>query len=259
MNKIFGTKEFDIETTLSRLEKGERLGIDETSYFLKEASRFLGKDANLKLLEAAQKMASLNPAKSSFPFETDVVLELNHQQKSIEVFKAAQHVFKRTPSKVIRLNLTPSDILRITGLEKIKVSDFCRSLSDSGVGAISGRFEKKEKQEFQFDESFSVMMMCQKFGIQSSAYLPLSFSDTEKIHHLAKVREFADRTRSISFLVVYADTKVNEQSFLKTVALSRLMLDNLKYISISDSGLNQKKILSEKLLVMAQELGLNLI
>ncbi|MDX2127743.1 MAG: hypothetical protein SFU91_01760 [Chloroherpetonaceae bacterium] len=259
MNKIFGIKEFEIDKILSRLEKGERLGIDETSYFLNKASKLLGKEANRKLFEAAKKITSQNPSLASFPFQSDTLLVINPAKKAEDIFNSINSVRLKNSTPFIRLNLTPFDILVVTKREKIKVIDFCRSLSESGAGAISGRLEPKYQNEFQLDEFFSVIMLCQKFGIQSSVHLPLSFSDIDKIHHLAKVREFADRTKNISFLVLYIDKKISTSKFLKAVALTRLMLDNLKYISISDTGLDQEKLLSKDVLEEAVKLGLNLI
>ena len=86
----------------------------------------------------------------------------------------------------------------------------------------------------------------------------MSFSEEEKALHLAKLREFHDRTQAIDFVMLDLDAKFSDRELLRTVALTRLMLDNIETISLADYDLSQEKKLDADLFRQCVEVGLNL-
>jgi len=57
--------------------------------------------------------------------------------------------------------------------------------------------------------------------------------------------------------VLHLDAKFSDRDLLRTVALTRLMLDNIETISLADYDLFQEKKLDADLLRQCIEVGLN--
>ncbi|MFQ3596891.1 MAG: hypothetical protein SNJ55_09180 [Chloroherpetonaceae bacterium] len=260
---------------LAALKKGERLGIDEALIFLAASKKMLDRSGMEQFFDAARAAARSRQAWQRLDVE---IVDLNKTPiadlAALAEESDADKLFLRFPQAISADTLfsaiervakhlpvgafTPKEILDRSARFKMKTSEFCRSLAVAGLSFVSGAFSAKGDDVEAIDEMFSVLMQVAKAKLTTSAFLPMSFSEEEKVQHLAKLREFQDRTQAISFVVLHLDTKFSDRELLRTVALMRLMLDNIETLSLSDYTLNQENKLDTDLFRQCLEVGLNL-
>lgn len=262
------TKEkLSVEKILEKLDKGERIGIDEGIFFLRQAKKLLGKSELERFFSAAKAQAKKNPPPAPLrierwqydannipePTAPIVFLQVENALSLNDVLQAIRAVAAK--AKVAAL--APTDVLRLATNEKLKVLTVAQQLAEAGLSYTEGKFDAKADDILAMDEQFSVVMMLQRFGIKASAWLPLSFEDEEKVRHLARLREFHDRTQAFDFLFLFCTNKTSQKDLLLTTALARLMLDNLKRIALATYSENQTKMLPEEVLQECIALGVN--
>ncbi len=264
-----------IDEILAAIEKGQRLGIDEALMLVAASKKMLDRSGVEQFFETARAAARTRQAWQRLDIE---VIDLNktplaeleaHLQASDAdrvflqfpptfpaktLFATVEHVAQHVSVGAFK----PQDILDRSAAFSMKVAEFCRQLAQAGLSFSSGRFNAHKFGTDRIDEIFSVMMQLAKAKIKVSASLPMSFSEEAKVLHLAKLREFHDRTQAIDFVVIDLDAKFSDRELLRTVALTRLMLDNIDTISLADYDLSQEKKLDTDLLRQCVETGLNL-
>ena len=264
-----------IDEILAAIEKGERLGIDEALMLLAASKKMLDRSGMEQFFDAARAAARTRQLWQRLDVE---VIDLNKtplsELESLAQDSDADKVFLQFPREIPADTLfatiervskhlpvgafSPKEILDRSAAFSMKVADFCRRLAQAGLSFSSGRFNAHEFGTTRIDEIFSVMMQLAKAKLKVSASLPMSFSEEEKALHLAKLREFHDRTQAIDFVMLDLDAKFSDRELLRTVALTRLMLDNIETISLADYDRSQEKKLDADLLRQCVEVGLNL-
>ncbi|MDW8466100.1 MAG: hypothetical protein RML35_07965 [Chloroherpetonaceae bacterium] len=254
-----------IERILEKLEKDERIGFDEGLKFLQEARKALGSERPSALIEATKALAARNPSlttlnverrhssQSEKPNKPLVYLELPTEMKLLEVCQCVRTVAERASVCA----LWPQQVVRLAASEKLRVLKAAEKLAESGLRLVEGKLEGGLQDDAAVDEYFSAVMMLQKYGIKASVWLPLGASDEAKVRHLAQLREFQDRTQAFTFLFLHGEGKMERRNLLSTVALARVMLNNLKMIALSTYSLSQK--VEETLLQECITLGVNQI
>jgi len=263
-----------IDEIFASLEKGERLGIDEALMLVAASKKMLDRSGMEQFFDAARAAARTRQLWQRLDVE---VIDLNKtplsELESLAQESDADKVFLQFPREIPADTLfatiervskhlpvgafSPKEILDRSAAFSMKVADFCRRLAQAGLSFSSGRFNAHEFGTTRIDEIFSVMMQLAKAKLKVSASLPMSFSEEEKALHLAKLREFHDRTQAIDFVMLDLDAKFSDRELLRTVALMRLMLDNLDTISLADYDLSQEKKLDADLFRQCVEVGLN--
>jgi len=264
-----------IDEIFASLEKGERLGIDEALMLVAASKKMLDRSGMEQFFDAARAAARTRQLWQRLDVE---VIDLNKtplsELEALAQESDADKVFLQFPREIPADTLfatiervskhlpvgafSPKEILDRSAAFSMKVADFCRRLAQAGLSFSSGRFNAHEFGTTRIDEIFSVMMQLAKAKLKVSASLPMSFSEEEKALHLAKLREFHDRTQAIDFVMLDLDAKFSDRELLRTVALMRLMLDNLDTISLADYDLSQEKKLDADLFRQCVEVGLNL-
>ncbi|MBC8042064.1 MAG: hypothetical protein IAF08_01350, partial [Rhizobacter sp.] len=268
-------KKIPLEEIVGKIERGERLGIDEAKAFLAASDKLLGGKALDTFYDAARREAKR--------YHSLRTLECTRIFVAAQPADAVQSEVAATSSKMIYLAFapghgdlnfitsviskaaqtrtvaafSPEHLFSLAAASKQKVLSLVQMLAHAGLSLVPGAFIAKATDVSASDETFSVLMQLHKFKLRTSAELPLSYSDAEKVTHLAKVREFEDRTHLFTHLCLRLDTKFSEKELLRTVAICRLMLDNLATISLSDYNLDQSGFISDDLLKRCAELGLN--
>lgn len=263
-----------LDDIFASLQKGQRLGIEEALTLLAAAKKTLDREGAERFFDAARAEARKRPAWQRLDVETiDLAktsleaLETFAQSCDAErlflrfppafsandIFAAIERVAKHLPVGAF----SPKEILERSAQARMKVAEFCKSLALAGLSFSSGRFAAKSDDLATIDETFSVLTQLAKAKIKTSACLPISFSEEAQATHLAKVREFHDRTQAVSFVVLLLDAKFSDRALLRTIALMRLMLDNIDAISLSDYDLSQEKKLDAELFRQCLEAGVN--
>lgn len=263
-----------LDAILEKLDKGERLGIDEALGFLAASRQFLNRDAEEKFFDAARRAAKKNPPPLALDGEyittanktpSDIALAAKNSPKSLVILMVSDEDALESVEQVVQaasahksvVALSPDAVLRLASSSGLKVTETVRRLALAGLGIVSGKLSAKGSDDAAIDEYFGVIMQLHKFKIKTSVWLPTSFSDTEKVMHLAKLREFEDRTRCFTHFFLHINSKPSDKDLLRTVALSRLMLDNIKRISLVDYAMSQPR-LTDALLQQCVELGVNI-
>ncbi len=263
-----------IEHIFDALKKGERLGIDEALLLLAASKKMLDRSGMEQFFDAARAAARTRQLWQRLDVE---VIDLNttpiSELESLAQDSDADKLFLKFPREISADTLfatiervakhmpvgafTPKEILDRSAAFSMKVAEFCRRLAQAGLTFSSGRFNAREVGTNRIDEVFSVMMQLAKAKIKVSASLPMSFSEEQKALHLAKLREFHDRTQAIDFVMLDLDATFSDRELLRTVALTRLMLDNIETLSLADYNLSQEKMLDTDLFRQCTEVGLN--
>jgi 2-iminoacetate synthase ThiH len=261
---------------LNAIQTGERLGIDEALIFLAETKKVIDRSGSEKFFDLASQAAQKRHSARALSIERFDLEKFSLEQIEARAAESNADIFhlrfapkralveiiaaiERVSKQVGVAAFSPNEILDCASRENAKVSRVCQLLGVSGLSFASGRFASKGSDAAAIDEAFSVMMQLSKAKVMVSATLPMSFSEEEKAVHLAKLREFQDRTQAIAFVTLHLDSTFSDRALLRTIALMRLMLDNIETISLCDYDLRQEKKIDGDLLRQCIDIGLNQI
>lgn len=265
-------QKISIDAILEKLSLGERLGIDEAQLFLAASEKWIGGNKALEtFFDAARREASrhlsIRPLAS-----TAIDMAVSDALKKIESAETPVVYLRFAPAASIEIitpllqatsklktvaAFSPVELFALAEKSRLKILTLTQRLSEAGLLIVPDSFTAKASDESAIDETFSVMMQLHKYKLKTSAWLPMSYTDAEKAVHLAKIREFEDRTHSFLHLTLKLDAKFSDKQLLRTVALCRLMLDNFPTISLSDFNLDQSGFITPDLQRQCAELGLN--
>jgi cyclic dehypoxanthinyl futalosine synthase len=150
-------------------------------------------------------------------------------------------------------SLSPAEISFIAKKENIKIIDALLRLKASGLDSIPGggaeilvdRVRKKvSPNKIRSRQWADVMKEAHKLGMPTTATMMFGGLETQKeiIEHLVRLRDIQDETSGFTAFIPWTyqpgNTKLGGRSataveYLKTLALSRIMLDNFPNIQAS--------------------------
>lgn len=254
-----------LERILEKLDKGERIGLEEGIQFVQAFRKALGKAQPDALREATKKQVQRMPALTVLEIERQSTSEVHKPSKPLVYLNVPASMtlpevctsLKSISEAAMVGALSPHQILRMAASEKLKVLKVAERLAESGLAFVEGKLSGKVQDDAAVDEYFSTVMMLRKCGIKASAWLPIEASDGAKVRHLVRLREFYDRTQAFTFLFLHWEGKAERKNLLSTVALARVMLDNVKTIALSTYSCSQVGALEKSVLDECVELGVN--
>jgi cyclic dehypoxanthinyl futalosine synthase len=150
--------------------------------------------------------------------------------------------------------LSPEEILHISRLEGLSVSEVLQRLHAAGLDSVPGagaeilvdRVRKRiARTKCSSEEWLGVMRTAHRLGLRSSSTMMYGTVDTprERILHLAKLRELQDETGGFTAFFCWdfqyergVKMRPNDSGtvlYLRTQAISRLMLDNIAHVGAS--------------------------
>lgn len=168
--------------------------------------------------------------------------------------KWAENLLKRIKDAFPNLWLhvfSPSEIIWFAREENISVGDCLARLKDSGADSIPGAADmlipsiRKELcgNKCTVEEWSQVMRELARLGMTSSATMTFGLGETiaQRIEHLDIVRRLQDETGVFKAFIAWPVSpentaiegrfaRVGAPEFLKTIALARIYLDNIKFI-----------------------------
>ncbi len=150
-------------------------------------------------------------------------------------------------------SLSPAEISFIAKKENINITDALLRLKASGLDSIPGggaeilvdRVRKKvSPNKIRWRQWADVMKEAHKLGMPTTATMMFGGLETQKeiIEHLVRLRDIQDETNGFTAFIPWTyqpgNTKLGGRSataveYLKTLALSRIMLDNFPNIQAS--------------------------
>ncbi|MEW6087398.1 MAG: cyclic dehypoxanthinyl futalosine synthase [bacterium] len=161
-------------------------------------------------------------------------------------------IFKKIKDKfnVVLHSLSAPEIMHLSrnsglGLEetilRLKLAGL-DSLPGAGAEILTDKTRKRiSGKKINTDEWFLVMETAHRFGIYSTATMMFGIGEeiSERVEHMDRVRNFQDKTGNIRGFIPWTfqpghtrigGKEVPAEDYLKTLAISRLYLDNIPHI-----------------------------
>jgi len=176
-----------------------------------------------------------------------------HPKLKIEYFEDLfQFISEKFPT--IRIHaLSPAEISYIAKISGLSLEDTLIRLKASGLASIPGGGAEILVDEVRKDlnayktkstEWLHVMETAHKMGMKTTATMMFGHIETNahRIEHLLKIRELQDHTQGFTAFIPWTfqpdntklgGEKTTAHDYLKTLAISRLMLDNVPNVQVS--------------------------
>jgi len=175
-----------------------------------------------------------------------------HPDLGIEYFEDLFSSIKSRFSIQIH-SLSPAEISFIAKLADLSIVDTLKRLKTSGLDSIPGggaeilvdRVRKKvSPNKIRWRQWAEVMKTAHKLGMPTTATMMFGSLETQKeiVEHLVRLRDIQDETAGFTAFIPWTyqpgNTELGGRSataveYLKTLALSRIMLDNFQNIQAS--------------------------
>ncbi len=168
-----------------------------------------------------------------------------------------EHIFstiKKHYPNVLLHSLSPAEIIYLAHISKLSIEDCLTRLHSAGLHSIPGAGGEilvdrvrniiaphKDKTE----DWLRCMRTASKLGIKSTASMMYGHVETveERILHMERIRNLQDECEPFRAFISWTyqpegaelkiDHKASAQDYLKTLAVSRIYLDNIKHFQVS--------------------------
>ncbi|MEW6076303.1 MAG: CofH family radical SAM protein [Thermodesulfobacteriota bacterium] len=147
-------------------------------------------------------------------------------------------------------SFSPAEVIHISEKEEMPVKGVIGALKNAGLDSMPGASDllvdrirnTVSPKKLTVSQWKEVMTALADQGLPSSATMTYGMGETiaEKIEHLVVVREVADRTGNIQAFIPWSFSPARTRlehivpatgvDYLKVVAISRIFLDNIRYI-----------------------------
>ncbi len=157
------------------------------------------------------------------------------------------------PSVLIH-GLSPAEILYVAHISKLSVPEALQRLKAAGMNSVPGAggeilVDRVRQQIAPYKDTaqewLDFMEECHDQGMKSTASMMFGHVETieDRLEHLIKVRELQDKTGGFTAFVCWnfqpegtdlpIEKKATSFDYLRTVAVARLMLDNVPHLQAS--------------------------
>jgi cyclic dehypoxanthinyl futalosine synthase len=168
-----------------------------------------------------------------------------------------EHIFSLIKSHypdVILHALSPAEIIYIAHISKITLEDCLKRLNAAGLHSIPGAggeilVDRVRKIIAPYkdttDEWLECMRVASRLGIKSTASMMFGHVETleDRVEHLTRIRDLQDECQPFRAFVTWSfqpeetqlqiPNKSSASDYLRTLAVSRLYLDNFRNIQLS--------------------------
>lgn len=162
--------------------------------------------------------------------------------------------FIRTQFPTIRIHsLSPAEISYIAKISGLTLETTLQRLKDAGLASIPGGGaeilvdevrKKLNAYKTKSDEWLHVMETAQNMGMKTTATMMFGHVETvaHRLEHLIKIRDLQDKTQGFTAFIPWTyqpeNTKLGGEKttaydYLKTLSISRIMLDNVPNVQVS--------------------------
>ena len=150
--------------------------------------------------------------------------------------------------------LSPPEVIHISRLSKLSTKDVLRQLIDAGLDSVPGGgaeilVDRVRKllhcyHKASADQWLAVMREAHQFGLRTTATMMYGTVETaeERLEHMFRLRELQDETGGFTAFIAWSyqpehtelgGTEATGVDYLRTLALSRLVLDNFDNVQSS--------------------------
>ena len=172
-----------------------------------------------------------------------------HPDLPLSYYEEMLHLIKKKFDITIH-SFTATEILYFAQKEGISVRDTLKRLQAAGLDSLPGggaeilvdEVRKKiSPKKIMTDDWLNVMKQAHSIGMESTATMVIGFGETyeQRIEHMEKIRNLQDETGGFRAFITWtyqpANTalggkKVHSVDYMKTLAITRIYLDNIKHI-----------------------------
>lgn len=150
--------------------------------------------------------------------------------------------------------LSPPEVIHISRLSKLSTKDVLRQLIDAGLDSVPGGgaeilVDRVRKllhcyHKASADQWLAVMREAHQFGLRTTATMMYGTVETaeERLEHMFRLRELQDETSGFTAFIAWSyqpehtelgGAEATGVDYLRTLALSRLVLDNFDNVQSS--------------------------
>ncbi len=166
-----------------------------------------------------------------------------------DLFRA---IMERFPTVILHA-LSPAEVIYIKKISKLSMEETLTRLKAAGMHSLPGggaeiltdrvrNFISPYKDTA--DEWLDCMRVCHKVGMRSSATMMYGSVDTieDRVEHLIKLRDLQDETGGFTAFIAWnyqpdgtelGGTRASAFDYMRTIAISRVMLDNFPNLQAS--------------------------
>ena len=147
-------------------------------------------------------------------------------------------------------SFSPAEIVHIANQENMSVKAVLLSLHEAGLDSLPGGGAEILVDEIRYkispkkitaDQWLNVMEEAHKVGMKSTATMVIGFGETleQRIEHMQKIKELQEKTGGFRAFITWTfqpgntelgGKKTNAWEYLRTLAVTRIYLDNIKHI-----------------------------
>ncbi len=147
-------------------------------------------------------------------------------------------------------SFSPAEIVHIAKQENMSVKAVLLSLHEAGLDSLPGGGAEILVDEIRYkispkkitaDQWLNVMEEAHKIGMKSTATMVIGFGETleQRIEHMQKIKELQEKTGGFRAFITWTfqpgntelgGKKTNAWEYLRTLAVTRIYLDNIKHI-----------------------------
>ncbi|SFI81251.1 cyclic dehypoxanthinyl futalosine synthase [Thermoflavimicrobium dichotomicum] len=163
-----------------------------------------------------------------------------------------REIKKRFPN-IHMHSFSPAEIMKMVEVSGLTLEEVIRELRDAGLDSIPGggaeilddRIRMKiSRLKGSWRDWMNVMQTAHRLGMHTTATMVIGFGETleERVLHLLRIREAQDETGGFLAFIVWTfqpdntnlkREKLPPEEYLKAVAISRIMLDNIPNLQAS--------------------------
>ena len=177
-----------------------------------------------------------------------------HPDLPLEFYEDMLRFIKTNYPEIHIHGFSPPEIVHFSKISKLSIEEVLKRLIQAGLDSIPGggaeilsdRVRKiLSPNKATTKEWLEVMETAHKLGLKTTATMMFGHIETreEIIEHLIKIRDLQDKTKGFTAFIPWTFQpkktklghliKVGAVEYLKVLAISRIMLDNIKNIQVS--------------------------
>ncbi|KPC73776.1 radical SAM protein [Thermoactinomyces vulgaris] len=163
-----------------------------------------------------------------------------------------REIKKRFPT-IHMHSFSPAEVMKMKEISGLSLEEVVRELKEAGLDSIPGGGaeilddeirRKISRLKGSWRDWMDVMQTAQRLGMTTTATMVIGFGETleHRVKHLLRIREAQDQTKGFLAFIVWTfqpdntnlkREKLGAEEYLKAVAVSRIMLDNIPNLQSS--------------------------
>lgn len=177
----------------------------------------------------------------------------NHPTLPFEFYINLLKDIKKEFPDVHMHSFSPSEIMKMKEVSGLSLEETLKQIHEAGLDSLPGAGaeilddrtrNKISKLKISWQEWIEIMVTANNVGLPTTGTMVIGFGESmeERVLHLIRLRDAQDKSKGFSAFIPWIfqpdntnmkAEKVSSEEYLKTVAISRLMLDNIPNIQAS--------------------------